>query len=106
MLNLPRETIFDTRRARIILDSVAHVQSVQEILRVEPEIVNILMAIAQLPPNPEMNRWQVYTDLKRIFKRYVGWYARKPEISTERHYAAFVDFLDALIPVEAEAREG
>lgn len=77
---------------------VGRQEAIREIFTVEPIIPEMLTRIAQLPTNPEMNRWQRYSELKRLFSPYVGWQARNNELATSRHYEAFIDLLDALLP--------
>jgi hypothetical protein len=74
----------------------------KEIVRIEPEVKAQLLAMAQREPSPGLDRWAVYSELKRKFYPYIGWGARNEALATTWHYEAFIDFIDALLPQDYE----
>jgi hypothetical protein len=43
------------------------------------------------------NFWQQYERLKRLLKALVGWYCRRPELSTSAHYNVAIDRIIAVL---------
>jgi ribosome biogenesis GTPase A len=73
-----------------------------EIVQAEPDVLNILINSARLLPDPHMTRWHAYESLKRQCHDYIGWGARKSVLATSRHYEAFLQLIDALLPKSDE----
>ncbi|MDQ6660194.1 MAG: hypothetical protein M3Z24_04425 [Chloroflexota bacterium] len=74
----------------------------KEIVMVEPELEQVFMEAALQPPQPDETRWDAYTMLKQRCDSFIGWNARNEKLASSAHYEAFIDFLDALLPLDEE----
>jgi hypothetical protein len=84
---------------------IEHSALLREIVQVEPEVREMLLKVASLPPNPNMSKWEVYEELKQHITPYIGWYARNPRLGTSPHYEAFIHFIVALLPEDEDILE-
>lgn len=90
-------------RKKEALEAIYQRREIQDIIEVEPSVVNILALAAD--PEPRENRWIAYEALKRMSSDFVGWDARSDALRTTEHYAALMESIDSLLPRPYEDEE-
>lgn len=75
-----------------------------EIYKLEQERLEQVVDLALMVENPA-NHWQEYERLKVMAAQFVGFEAQCSELATCQHYEVMLDFIDWLLPNNADQKK-